>query len=145
MILEISSAVAALAFVVLVVYLVTLIQSAKRSLADTNETLALIRKDLEKVSQESVSLMKAGEQLIRDADEKLHSLDPLANSVKHTGQALEQVTDSVRQVSAAVSRSATGFGKHMDKNQGRFAEILEYTSLGLQLWQKWQSRKEGKS
>jgi uncharacterized protein YoxC len=145
LILEISAAVAAAAFAILVVYLVTLIQSAKKSLADTNDTLLSIRKEIEAVSKQSVSLMATSEQLIREADEKLHSLDPIARSVKHTGEALEQVTDSVRQVSAAVSRSATGLGRSVEKNQGRLTEIMEYASIGLQLWQKFQSHKSGKN
>ncbi|MDF2922926.1 MAG: hypothetical protein K0R57_1840 [Paenibacillaceae bacterium] len=128
----------------LVIYLVTLIQSAKRSLTDANETLAQIREDLESVSKQSLNLMAAGEQLIREADEKLHALDPITRSVKQTGEALVQVTDSVKQVSAAVSRSASGIGQTVERNHSRIAEFAEYASLGLQLWQKWQSHRNEK-
>lgn len=141
----ISAAVAAAALVVLVVYLVTLIQSAKRSLEGANETLSKIRSELEAVSKQSVSLMAAGEKLVRDAEEKLHTLDPIASSVKHTGEALEQVTASVKQVSAAVSRSASGIGHTVERNAGRISEVAEIASMGVQLWQKWQSHRTAKS
>lgn len=145
MILEISAAVAALAFAVLVCYLVTLIQSVKRSLTDTNETLARIRGELETVSKQSVTLLAASEQLVRGVDDKVQALDPIARSVRQTGEAISQVTDSVKQVSAAVSRSANGIGKTVERNQSRLSEMADYAVYGWQIWQKWQAHRSEKN
>ncbi|WP_438447937.1 DUF948 domain-containing protein [Gorillibacterium sp. sgz5001074] len=145
MLIGISAAVAAAAFAVLAVYLITLIQTAKRSLDHTNETLNLIRTEIESVRIQSVSLMAAGEKLVKEAEAKLHTLDPIASSVKQTGEAIEQVTTSMKEVSAAVSRSASGIGQTLERNTVRFSEIAEYAAMGVQLWQKWQSHRTAKA
>jgi uncharacterized protein YoxC len=145
LIIGISAAAATIAFIVLVVYLATFIQTAKRSLKGTDETLTRIREELEAMRQQSVSLMAAGEQLVKDVDEKLHTFDPLSRSVKRTGEALEQVSASVRQVSAAVSRTASGLGETVEKNHSKVSDIAELASMGMQLWQRWQSHRTAKS
>lgn len=145
MIIGISAAVASLAFVVLVCYLVSLIVAAKRSLSETNRTLNRMREELEAVGKQGVSLMAAGEKLVKDADEKLHSLDPITRSVRQTGEALEQVTSSVKQVSTAVSRSAAGIHHTMERSQSQITEIAEFASMGMTLWQKWQSHRNAKT
>jgi len=145
LIIGISAAAAALAFAILSVYLITLIQTAKRSLRGTDETLIRIREELETVRKQSVSLMAAAEQLARDADEKLHAFDPLTRTVRQTGEALQEVSASVKQVSAAVSRSASSIGDMVERNQSKAAEFAEFASMGMQLWHRWQSRRAAKA
>lgn len=145
MIFEISAACAAVAFLVLVAYLVTLIQTAKRTLESVQGSLTKIQEELEAVGTQSVSLLTASEKLVKEADVKLHAFDPIVSSVKMTGEALNQVTASVKEVSAAVSRSASGFGAKVERRAGHISDAAEIASLGFQLWQKWQSHKQSKS
>lgn len=145
MIAEISAAIAAAAFAALAVYIAVFLRAARQSLDQANAALSQFRQELSAVSRESVALLEASRKLVKDADGKLHALDPIYDRVKQTGQAFEQVTSSVRQVSAAVSRSASGIEAAVANRQKRIAEVAEYAVMGLQLWQKWQSHRAAKA
>lgn len=142
MIVQISAAVAAAAFTALVIYLITFILSAKRVMMEANKTLSAIQGELASVSKQSTELLAASRQLVENADDKLHAFDPMARSVKTAGEALEQASVSVKQVSAAVSRTASGAAKA--KSQQRLGEALELVSTGLQLWQRWQEARSAR-
>lgn len=144
-IVEISAAVAAAAFVVLVIYTVVFLRAAGQSLDQANEALSQVRQELREVSRESVALLESSRVLIQDVETTMHALDPIFLSLKQSGQALETVTHSVRQVSAAVNRSASGIEAGLINQQSRIAEAAEYAAIGVQLWHKWQSHRTAKA
>lgn len=103
MIWEISVAVAAAAFVVLVVYLVKTLKAAERSLQTTTETLREVQKTIDELGTEVRHVVRQANDLTGDIQHKMKQFDPLMESVKHAGEVLSEVTLATKQVSAALA------------------------------------------
>lgn len=103
MIWEISVAVAAAAFVVLVVYLVKTLIAAERSLQTTSETLREVQKTIDELGTEVRQVVRQANDLTGDIQHKLKQFDPLMESVQHAGEVLNEVTLATKQVSAALA------------------------------------------
>ncbi|GAA3401346.1 DUF948 domain-containing protein [Paenibacillus hodogayensis] len=142
MIIQISVACIAVAFIVLVVFLAATLQSVRASLKQVNETLAHVDMKLDTITAETVKLMQRTEHIAGDVEGKLKSLDALFLSVGQVGESVHQITTSVKQVSATVSNSVRAAGEKASRERNRTSEMLEWASLGLHLWRKWQSRKQ---
>lgn len=110
-----------------------------------NETLDGLRREVETVGRETVTLLQSTDRLVKDSEAKLHSFDPICESVRNTGEVLQEVTGTVKQVSAAVSRSAAGISESMIKHQNRLSDVAEFASLGFQIWQKWHDQRTAKT
>lgn len=140
MIIEISVALIAVCFAVLVGFLITAIQSAKASLKQVNDTLAQIDQKTDTLSEETVKLMQTAHQIADDVQGKLKSADALFQSVGQVGESVHQLTSSVKQVSATVSDTVRRAGQKVGR-ETQTAEMMEWVSLGLHLWRRWQARK----
>ncbi|MDU4697408.1 MULTISPECIES: DUF948 domain-containing protein [Paenibacillus] len=103
MIWEISVAVAAAAFVVLVVYLIKTLRAAERSLQTTTDTLREVQKTIDELGTEVQHVVRQANDLTGDLQHKMKQIDPLMESVKHAGEVLSEVTLATKQVSAAVA------------------------------------------
>ena len=103
MIWEISVAVAAAAFVVLVVYLVKTLKAAERSLQTTTETLREVQKTVDELGTEVRQVVRQANDLTGDIQHKMKQIDPLMESVQHAGEVLNEVTLATKQVSAALA------------------------------------------
>ncbi|RKN85420.1 DUF948 domain-containing protein [Paenibacillus ginsengarvi] len=141
MIIQISVACIATAFIVLVVYLVAALQTARASLKQVNETLVHIDAKLDAVTGETVKLMQQTQQIADNVQGKMNSLDTLFHSIGQVGESVSEVTASVKQVSATVSNSVRLAGDKVNRERNTTAELMEWASLALHLWRKWQSRK----
>lgn len=140
---EISVAVIAAGFIVLVYYLVRTLLAAKASLQRTDETLQQIQKELSEVSQETVKLLRATEVVTNDIEGKLKTLDPLCQSIGQTGEAFRQITNTVRQVSSTVSTSAHTAQQAVQSS--RISDLIKWTVAGAQLWSSWKKSRELKT
>jgi uncharacterized protein YoxC len=141
LIIQISVACIAAAFIVLVYFLVKTLISAKASLEQVTETLAHIDAKVDAISQETVKLMHTTQQITDDVQGKMKSVDTLFRSIGQVGESVSQVSASVKQVSATVSDSVRRAGDRVNRERNQVAEVMEWATLGLQLWRKWQSRK----
>lgn len=103
MIWEISVAVAAATFVVLVVYLVKTLKAAEQSLQSTTETLREVQKTIDELGSEVKQAVKQANDLTGDLQYKMKQLDPVLESVKNAGEVLGEVTLATKQVSAALA------------------------------------------
>lgn len=140
--IEISVAVIALAFVVLVVYVVKTLMATEKSMNQLNDNLLQMKEQVDQLSKESAELIKNTNMVTVDLHKKSKSLDGLFSSIEETGQALHQVTSSVREVSTTLSNSFKQSAQYSMQHQDRITEILKYVSLGLNLWQQWQAQKK---
>ncbi|MGG6313959.1 DUF948 domain-containing protein [Paenibacillus macerans] len=102
MIWEISVAVAAAAFVVLVAYLVKTLKAAERSLQTTTETLQEVQKTIDELGSEVKQIVRQANDLTGDIQHKMKQIDPVLESVKNAGEVLSEVTLATKQVSAAL-------------------------------------------
>jgi uncharacterized protein YoxC len=142
MLIDISVAVIAAAFVALTVYLIMTLRSVRDSLHQANQTLTKVQLQVDEVSRETVTIMRTTNQITDDLHKKLKHVDALFESVSDVGEAVNQVTSSMKQVSATVTKSIThGVESGVHKQQKRIDEVIHWTNIAFSLWQKIQSWK----
>lgn len=142
----ISAAVIAAAIVVLTVYVILTLRSVRQSLNEANATLADVRRQVDQITHETVSLMRNTNQIATDVQQKMKHVDALFESVGEIGQAVNQVTSSVKQVSATVTDSLTGgVQRGLQARQQKIDEAMQWVDLAFRLWRKLQAFKSNKS
>lgn len=111
MVIQISVAVAAIAFAGLAVYLILTLRKGMTTLGETNKTLAEVRNAVHGLTQEASQLIRNANQVTRDVKGKMQTIDPLFESAHDVGEVIQTVTDSVKKaagIQAAPQRIATG-------------------------------------
>ncbi|MEK0316273.1 DUF948 domain-containing protein [Cohnella sp. 56] len=94
--IQISVAVAAIAFAGLAVYLILTLRRGMTTLGETNKTLAEVRNAVHGLTQEASQLIRNANQVTRDVKGKIQTIDPLFESVHDVGEVIQTVTDSVK-------------------------------------------------
>lgn len=136
----VSVAIATVAFVVLVVYVVKTLNVARSSIAEVERTLSDVRQQVDQLSKETTQLIQNTTHITADVQQKMASLDQLFHSVKDAGEAVHQVTTSAKQVSATVTRTVNeNVEEALRLNKNRMADIVQWAAVGLSLWQKWKA------
>ncbi|MEX2461881.1 MAG: DUF948 domain-containing protein [Paenibacillaceae bacterium] len=139
MVYEISVAVIAVGIVVFVLYMVSLMKTAKITLLQANQSLTQMQNDMVALSREAAHVMHDANLLIKDVQTKMHAFDPLLTSVSQTGEVLSQISGSIKQVSAAVSEVTEGVHRKVSDNKSRISDVVEMVKAGFKIWEKFQS------
>ncbi len=142
MVIEISVAVIAVAFVILVIYLIVMMTALRVTLRQVNFTLIEGRKHLEDVSVEVKKVIALTHEVSADLKGKMESLDSVFNSVDNMGEILEQKTaalkcDILEQKTAALKAEQ----RLQTPELNRVADVLELATLGVRLWQNLKKRR----
>jgi uncharacterized protein YoxC len=103
MIIQLSVAIIALAFVVLVVFLILTLRSFTAMLEHTSQTLTRVERHVGAISSDSSELIQHVKEIAVDVQDKITKLDSAITSFKQSGDAAKEVTSSFRQVSSAVA------------------------------------------
>lgn len=127
MIIEISVAVIAAAFVILVIYLIVMTKAVRVTLNQTNQTLAEAKKVLEHTGEVSL-----------DVKNKMESLDSVFNTVANIGDILEIKTEEAKEF---VEDVAIEQERSYHRRVSQIGDILELAGLGFRLWQKLKRRR----
>jgi uncharacterized protein YoxC len=145
MLIELSVAIIAVAFVGLTAYVIISLRSINESVQTVSRTLEKAQLHVDEVTRETVILMRSTTQITEDLHNKLKHVDALFESVGEVGDAVNQVTASMKQVSATVTKSIThGVENGVHKQQKRIDEVIHWTNVAINLWQKFQSFKSNK-
>lgn len=96
MIIEISVAVIAIAFVVLVAYLITMIKALRITLNQVNQTLVETRRQLDEVGGQVQKMIEHTNQISFDLKQKVEALNPIFKSAANVGEILERKTFSLK-------------------------------------------------
>ncbi len=102
MIIQISVAVIAIAFVVAAFYLIRLLHKGTESLGETNRTLAEVRNAVHGLTSESKQLIHTANQITTDVKGKMKIVEPLIESAHDVGEVLHNVTNSVKNATAVL-------------------------------------------
>lgn len=145
MVMEISVAIIAIAFVALVLYVIALIKALRVTLGQVNQTLVEVRKQLDEVGNEAKEVIEHTNQLSFDLKQKMESLDSLFKSVANIGDVLEHQTASLKKGSVEAKHSSLDFTETEKKTPLpgliKVADILELAGMGIRLWQKLKKRR----
>ncbi|WP_036720029.1 DUF948 domain-containing protein [Paenibacillus sp. JCM 10914] len=102
MITQISIAVIAVAFVVLVFFLIKTLNAATQSLDRVNQTLQDVQKTVDELTYEIKQTIRNTNEITVDVQHKMKQIDPVMDTVKNLGEALSEVTYAVKQVSSGL-------------------------------------------
>lgn len=101
MIWQISIALIAVAFVVLVVFLIRTLRAAEQSLHTSAQTLQELQLTINELSGEVKLVVRQANELTSDLQRKMDQVDPVLESVKNVGEVLNEVTLAAKQVSSS--------------------------------------------
>lgn len=122
---EIILLVIAIAFVVLVGFVISLI-------VNTNKTLAKVNVILDGLEEEPKNLLK-------NINYKLKCLDPIFNVASHLGQGLEFKASAFKEGMYWKSmKEKLDIGEEHDKSG--VSEVVDCAMLGLNLWKKYKGK-----
>ncbi|WP_054956890.1 DUF948 domain-containing protein [Paenibacillus dakarensis] len=105
MLTQISVAVIAIAFAVLVFFLIKTLKAATGSLDKVTQTLQEVQKTIDELSYELKQTIRHTNDITVDVQHKMKQIDPVMDTVKNLGESLSEITYAVKQVSSGfVSR-----------------------------------------
>ncbi len=150
MIIEISLAVIAIAFVALVIYLITFITALKVTLGQVDQTLVEVREQLNEVGGEAKKTLEQTNEISTDFKSKVAKLNSVFATVANIGEFLEQKTFFLKKEvndssdeeppHEAVHASTGEKGPSPAREIFKVADILELAGMGICLWQKLKKR-----
>lgn len=97
--IQISVALIAVAFTVLVIFLIKTLRAATQSLDKTTQTLQEVQKTIDELSYEVKQTIRNANDITVDVQAKMKQIDPVMNSVQNIGEVLSEVTLAAKQVS----------------------------------------------
>lgn len=150
MIIEISVAVIAIAFVALVIYLIIFITALKVTLGQVDQTLVEVREQINEIGSEAKKTIEQTNEVSADLKDKVAKLNSVFAAVANVGEFLEQKTFLLKRevISSSDEETpheadhASTVGKEPSPARELFkvADILELAGMGVCLWQKLKKR-----
>lgn len=136
-ILYLSAAVAAIAFLILVIYLARTLNSLQGTLKNVSKTLENVEQHLEGVSRETTELLHKTNTLADDIQNKSERLNTVVDAVKDVGSSIQKFNQSIQRITDSVN-------KQTEMNQDKVSQVVQWGQVLMELKDKWQSRKGAK-
>ncbi|WP_187444893.1 DUF948 domain-containing protein [Rossellomorea vietnamensis] len=105
--LEMSAVIAAVAFTILVVYLILTLRKVMATIAETKKTLHDARTSVNSLTDEAEELIHTANQISDDVKGKMKAVDPLVESAQDVGEMIHSVTSSVKRKALATRKPQT--------------------------------------
>lgn len=126
---EISSVGAAIAFIVLVYYLITTLHALRAVLRKLEVSITLITQTIDETSRLSRQVLRAMRGTLDDWHVKSRQMQGLYDALADFGEAVKTASAGVRRASAAL----TSF---LDKDRVR-KDAPDWLYTGMQIWRQW--------
>ncbi|ASA24177.1 DUF948 domain-containing protein [Paenibacillus donghaensis] len=165
LIISLSVALVAVAFAVLVFFLIRTLKSAKESLDKVSQTLQEVQKTVDELTCEVKTTVRHANDITLDVQGKIQKIDPIMDSVKNLGDVMNELTLTVKQVSVTViekyrksrelkekskavsikevpmtpseERTVNSYDAVYTKPPGKVASILKGVDAAATIWQKF--------
>ena len=149
--ISISVLIAAIAFVVLVIFISRTLFRLERLFRGVETTLTETQKDLHEVCVEAVQLVHTSNHLAKEAQvfvnnsneltkdmrERAKSLDVLAKSVEEVGVTIAEMNEKVRD-------TATNVTNTVKVSTEKVSQALKWGNTAVDIWEKFKTKREGK-
>lgn len=106
MLIQLSIALAAVAFVGLVVFVILTLRKGMTTLGETNKTLGEVRNAIHGLTGEATQLIHTANQVTRDVKGKIKTIDPIFESAHNVGEVIQTVTETFK-------KNATDIGQNL--------------------------------
>lgn len=133
-ILYVSIAIIAVAFFILVVYLIQTLKSSQKTLDSVSRTLIGLENQLRGVTSETTELLKKTNALAEDVQKKSQNLNSVVDAVKDVGTSVQRFNQSIDQISNKV---ITGVQNQQDK----ISQVVQWSQVLMELRDRWKQRR----
>jgi uncharacterized protein YoxC len=137
-ILYLSVALIAIAFLVLVIFLSSTLKSFQVTLTSVSNTLVGLEKQLDGVTAETTILLQKTNSLADDIKQKSDSLNSVVEAVKDVGTTVTKFNGTLQNITNSVD-------KQVEESKEKVSQIVQWSNILLELKDKWQARKDAKS
>lgn len=134
-ILYLSIAVIAVAFLILVIYLSKTLKSLQVTLDSVSKTLSGLEKQLDGVTSETTALLHKTNALAEDIGQKSESLNSVVNAVKDVGDTVRSFNGSIQKVTSTVN-------SQLEENKDKISQVVQWSQVFLEMKDKWKARKQ---
>ena len=136
-ILYLSAAVAAIAFLILVIFLTKTLKSLQVTLDSVSHTLTGVEKQLQGLTTESTLLLHKTNALAEDLQKKSENLNTVVDAVKDVGTTLKGFNSSLQKVSKKVETE-------LDQNQDKITQAVQWGNVIMEMKNVWNRKKAEK-
>lgn len=105
MLIQLSIALASVAFVGLVVFVILTLRKGMTTLGETNKTLGEVRNAIHGLTGEATQLIHTANQVTRDVKGKIKTIDPIFESAHNVGEVIQTVTESFKKNATDIGQS----------------------------------------
>jgi len=133
-ILYLSAAVAAIAFLILVLFIGRTLKSLQVTLDSVSKTLIGLEQQLEGVTRETTELLSKTNVLAEDLQKKSESLNGVVEAVKDVGGSLKKLGGTLQNVTSSVD-------KQVEQNKDKVSQVVQWSQVLLELKEKWAAKK----
>jgi uncharacterized protein YoxC len=134
-ILYLSVAVIAIAFLVLVISLTKTLKSVQTTLDSVSHTLDGLETQLQGVTKESADLLHKTNRLAEDIQQKSEELNTVVYAVKDVGSSIQGLNSSVKKVTTSIS-------SNLEKNQDKISQFVQWGKAAMELRDKWKTKEK---
>lgn len=138
MIIEISIAIAVLAFVVLVYFLVKTLIDVRKTLKQVNQTMLFLESRVDPVQEEALELLKKTNKITGTLHTQMEAVNPLFETVHDVGNAFQDATSEFAH--GIQHRKFRKEEKHQKWSE-TLVDILELGSHALNVWKQAKKRR----
>ncbi|MGK9488382.1 DUF948 domain-containing protein [Bacillus pumilus] len=136
-ILYLSVALIAIAFLILVIHLSKTLKSLQLTLKNVASTLEGLEGQMQGITTETTQLLHKTNQLAEDIQDKSAKLNTVVDAVQGIGGSINQFNTSIKQAAGAVSSS-------VERNQEKVTDVVSWSNAALEIYKKWKQRKHQK-
>jgi uncharacterized protein YoxC len=136
-ILYLSVALIAVAFLILVSSITKTLRSMKITLDRVSNTMEGLEGQMAGITSETTSLLHKTNELAEDIQQKSEKLNSVVYAVEDVGTTIKQFNESIRKVT-------TNLSSQVVKNQDKITQVLQWGSVIKDLRNKWMAKKERK-
>lgn len=138
MILYVSAALIAIAFLILVIFVSKTLKSLQATLDNISKTVGGLEKQLEGVTTETTKLLHKSNLLADDLQQKAEGLNSVVTAVKEVGETVSHFNHTLQNITNSVD-------KQVDNNKDKISQVIQWSNVFLELKDKWKEKKQKKA
>lgn len=121
---EVAALIAAIAFLILVIWIGWFLTKTVKSLNQTVNQLSKLTDDADNLSKELEDVLGNTNQLLADVNGKAEKLDPAIQAVADVGQSVSDVNNASRQFVEKMTNKSSSRSSKMISNLGKVAFLM---------------------
>lgn len=126
---ELAAIIAAVAFVVLVIFACISLVHVSQNLKETNETIKVLSKDLDSLSKQTEELLSSTNELLDDINKKAVELDPAVKAVADVGESVSNANTALNNMIIRHEERKNDFSLNLIKSAGKAIAFSAWTRM----------------